>query len=216
MADEMEEGAVRVAADAGVAAKAALRARLRAAREALPAAERAQADAAIAARARALPELAGADLVLAYLSFGAEVDTRALIAWAWDAGKRVALPCCVPGTRALDWYITDSFEGLVRCRFGMDEPAPDSARALDPSQAGPRAVALVPGLAFDRRGFRIGYGGGFYDRFLAAFPGVSVGLCRDAALLPALPGLEPHDQPVAAVVTESEVLRPGRPGSDAL
>lgn len=188
--------------------KAGLRARLLAERAALPGDERDRADAAIVDRVAALPEFAAADVVLTYLSFGPEVDTRALIQRAWDAGKRVALPCCVPGTRCMEWYVVDTLDGLVRCRFGMEEPAPDPAHAVDPALAGPRAVALVPGLAFDRRGFRIGYGGGFYDRFLATFSGVSVGLVREAALLPALLALEGHDEPTDVVVTESQVLRP--------
>lgn len=190
--------------------KAGLRARLLAERAALPEAVRERADAAIADQVAGLPEFAAADVVLTYLSFGPEVDTRALIRRAWDAGKRVALPCCVPGTRAMEWYAVDTLEGLVACRFGMEEPVPDPARLVDPAAVGPRALALVPGLAFDARGFRIGYGGGFYDRFLATFAGVSAGLVRDEALLPELPGLEAHDAPVDLVIAESRVIRQRR------
>ena len=187
--------------------KAGLRARLLAERAALAADARERTDAGIAARVAGLPEFAAADTVLTYLSFGPEVDTRAIIRQAWAAGKRVALPCCVPGTRAMEWYVVDTLDGLVRCRFGMEEPAPDPARAVAPDAVGPHALALVPGLAFDRRGFRIGYGGGFYDRFLAEFAGVSAGLVRDDVLLPALPALEEPDAPVDVVVTESRAIR---------
>lgn len=192
----------------GAGEKAALRASLLAVRAALTEQGRRRADEAIARRVAALPEFAAADTVLTYLSFGAEVDTRALIRRAWGAGKRVALPCCVPGTRVMEWYVVETLEGLVKCRFGMEEPARDPACAVDPASAGTRALALVPGLAFDRRGFRVGYGGGFYDRFLATFIGASAGLVRDGALLSALPGLEAHDVPVGIVVAESEVIRP--------
>lgn len=192
----------------GAGEKAALRASFLAARAALTEQGRRRADEAIARRVAALPEFAAADTVLTYLSFGPEVDTRAIIRQAWVAGKRVALPCCVPGTRAMEWYVVDTLNGLVRCRFGMEEPEPDPARAVAPAAAGPHALALVPGLAFDRGGFRIGYGGGFYDRFLVEFAGVSAGLVRDAALLPSLPALEEHDAPVDVVVTESRVIRP--------
>ena len=88
--------------------KAGLRARLLAERAALAADARERTDAGIAARVAGLPEFAAADTVLTYLSFGPEVDTRAIIRQAWAAGKRVALPCCVPGTRAMEWYVVDT------------------------------------------------------------------------------------------------------------
>ena len=72
-------------------------------------------------------------------------------------------------------------------------------------------IALVPGLTFDGHGFRLGYGGGFYDTFLARFEGVSVGLCRDAQMsrdLCAEGLLDAHDLPVQIVVTNSKVVRP--------
>ena len=78
-----------------------------------------------------------------------------------------------------------------------------------PSACDARYVAIVPGLAFDRRGYRLGYGGGYYDAFLRSFPGVSVGLCRSTSLfedLGDLGVLEMHDVPVDVVVTEQDQL----------
>ena len=98
---------------------------LKKARAALPDETRNQMDAAIAQRVMALPEYESADLVLPYLSFGAEIDTRAIIRDAWSRGKTVALPRCVEGTRLMRWYRVDSFDGLVTSRFGVDEPAED-------------------------------------------------------------------------------------------
>lgn len=189
--------------------KRALRERLRAERAALPAEGRAVVDAALAARVATLPAFMEASAVLSYLSFGDEVDTRVLIGQALVAGVPTALPRCVPGTRDMDWYGVTSLDGLVRSRFGIDEPAPDPQRLVDVAVLGERAVALVPGLAFDERGCRIGYGGGFYDRFLATFPGVAVGLCREAALrrdLAAEGACEAHDRAVDLVVTEARVI----------
>lgn len=199
------------------AAKQALRAQLRAARAAMAPEERARCDAAIAAQVVATLAFAQAPMVLSYLSFGAEVETRAIIRAAWDAGKVVALPRVV-GPHQLAWYRVDSFEGLVPSAYGMEEPAPDPERAIDPmhpvsiaghmasgvSDAPARILALVPGLAFDQKGYRLGYGGGFYDSFLSAFPGVSLGLCRKAALYPSLAACDvcaPHDVPVTAVIS---------------
>lgn len=192
-------------------AKLALRRELRARREALPAGERARVDGAIARRVAGLPEFSRAEVVLTYLSFGAEVDTREVIRLAWEAGKAVALPRCVPGTREMRWFAVRDLGHLVRSRFGVEEPVPDAATEVLPADAaeGRPMLALVPGLSFDAAGYRIGYGGGYYDRFLASFSGVSVGLCREAFL--ARPGtlpLDAHDLPVDLVVTEAGMRRP--------
>lgn len=181
-----------------------LRRRFRALRAGLPEGERRAIDAAIAGNVAGLPAFAGADGVFTYLSFGAEVDTRALIERAWGLGKTVALPRVVPGTRQMRWYAVDSLAGLEHSSFGVEEPAADPAREVAPADF--RApVALVPGLAFDREGYRLGYGGGFYDTFLPAFPGISMGLCRTAQLAERLPH-DTHDVPVDLVVTEREVI----------
>ena len=162
--------------------KALMRAQFKAVREELSVGERCAIDEAIARNVAALPEFAAADGVFTYLSFGAEVDTRELIQRAWEAGKTVCLPRVVPSTREMRWYAVESFDGLVRSSFGVEEPPDDPSREVRPAVfACP--VALVPGLAFDREGFRLGYGGGFYDTFLPAFPGTSIGLIRACQLV---------------------------------
>ena len=185
--------------------KDALRARFRAVREGLGACERARVDAAICEHVVALDAFAQAETVLSYLSFGAEVDTRGIIGRAWQLGKRVCLPRCVSGTREMSWHVVESLDGLLRSPFGVEEPEDDDATRIDVAAAGP-AIALVPGLTFDARGFRLGYGGGYYDAFLARFRGCSVGLCRTAQLSERLAALDGHDLPVQLVVTENGPL----------
>ena len=95
-------------------------------------------------------------------------------------------------------------------RMGIEEPPACASRLVDVSTLGPRALALVPALAFDERGYRLGYGGGFYDAFLAQFLGVAAGLAREATLLGdlgALGALEPQDLPVDLVVTDARSAR---------
>lgn len=173
-------------------------------RTSLGQAERDRIDAGIASQVLASSEYQQAKVVLPYLSFGAEVDTRAIIRDAWASGKTVALPRCIPGRR-MAWHVVKSFEGLVHSTFGVDEPADDPTTQIDPNR--PDAVALVPGLTFDTRGFRMGYGGGFYDTFLVNFPGVSLGLCRECQLSEAVPFLDKHDLPVQAIATETRLIR---------
>ena len=176
-----------------------LRRHFKAVRAGLLEGERRAIDAAIAGNVAGLPEFAEADGVFTYLSFGAEVDTRILIECAWTVGKAVALPRVVPGTRQMRWYAVDSLDCLERSSFGVEEPPADPAREVTPRDFH-TPVALVPGLAFDREGYRLGYGG-FYDTFLPTFPGTSMGLCRAAQLADHLPH-EDYDMPVDEVVTE--------------
>lgn len=183
--------------------KARLRAALKNQRHAMDAIACARANKSVALHALALPAFADANVVYTYLSMDEEVDTRAIIEAAWQASKRVALPYCVPGTRTMRWYYISSFDGLARNAFGVEEPVPSADREADPCR-NERALALVPGLAFDLKGYRIGYGGGYYDRFLSTFEGVSVGLCHKEFLvddLRALGVVDTFDIPVDIVVT---------------
>ncbi|MCH3968150.1 MAG: 5-formyltetrahydrofolate cyclo-ligase [Atopobiaceae bacterium] len=187
------------------ARKAQLRRRYRQLRSAIPPDDRALADEAIAARVVASPAFERADLLLTYLSFGAEVETRGIIERSWADGKTVAIPRCVVHTRLMTWHRIDTFDGLSKSSLGVEEPADDEATLVDPASDGLVALALVPGLAFDAHGFRLGYGGGFYDTFLAGFDGVSMGLCREVQLvddLAALGVVDVHDLPVSLVVTD--------------
>ena len=186
--------------------KQQLRAHFKKLREGIPANERASLDAGIARQVRALPEYKQAQLVLPYLAFGAEVETRGIIEAAWADDKVVALPRCVPGTRDMRWYVVNSYDGLVTSNLGVEEPAENPACEIDPA-AFEGALCLVPGLTFDKHGYRLGYGGGFYDTFLAHFTGTSVGLCRSCQMSRNVEARDTHDLPVNLVVTESEAIR---------
>ena len=187
-----------------VTTKKSLRAQLKAQRAALTLDERAAIDAQIAEQVCALPEWEHAEVVCAYASFADEVDTWKLIERAWDAGKMVVLPRVVEGTRQMQWFAVSSRGELVRSAWGIEEPANDAEKEIDVrslSHARP-ALAFVPGLAFDAHGYRLGYGGGFYDCFLGEFGGCAIGLVRSAFFFDELSCLEAHDLPVDCVVSE--------------
>ena len=191
------------------ARKRELRKRFRTIRKELGEEGRAAADAGIEANLLVLSEFTDAEVLLAYLDFGPEVRTRGIIEAAWAAGKVVALPWCVPGTHEMRWYRVTSFDALVRSKLGVEEPVPadENEQLLGTGQ---RMLALVPGLTFDVAGYRLGYGGGFYDTFLAGFDGVSVGLCREVQLSEDLRSggiIDEHDLPAQLVVTEGRVIR---------
>ncbi|MET9290434.1 5-formyltetrahydrofolate cyclo-ligase [Streptomyces sp. NPDC003077] len=194
------------APDAG---KSALRRRLLAARAALTGDEVAAAGEALATRATALPDLAGARTVAAYVSIGREPSTRTLLERLRATGTRVLLPVLRPDND-LDWAAYEGPDALVRAGRGLLEPSgPRLGRA---AVTGADAV-LLPGLAVDRRGLRLGRGGGSYDRVLArleaaeARPALVV-LLYDDEVVDEVPA-EPHDRPVRAAVTPSGVRRFG-------
>ena len=196
------------AQEARRATKKALRKQVSRERSGLDAHLRAEADDAIYQHLVGLEAYRDADVVYTYLSIGSEVGTRRLIEDTWAAGKVVALPRVSEGDHAMRWYSVSSLDDLERSALGLEEPAVDPARELDPT-AVEDAIALVPGLAFDAEGYRLGYGGGYYDAFLATFPGRSVGLCRAAQTIPSLREqglLEPYDRPVDLVVSEQGVV----------
>ena len=134
---------------------------------------------------------------------GAEVETRGIIERAWQAGKVVALPRCT-GPRQMRWFRITSFDDLETSALGVEEPRIGTATEQQPT-AGTCPVAIVPGFTFDEHGYRLGYGGGFYDTFLADFAGTSIGLCRSAMRvrdLNELGAIGPYDLPVDLVITD--------------
>ncbi|MFK0190316.1 5-formyltetrahydrofolate cyclo-ligase [Kitasatospora sp. NPDC090308] len=185
--------------------KAALRSRLLAERRALDAAGRAAAAGALARHAAALVPPGGT--VAAYVSVGAEPGTRPLLAALAGAGVWVLLPVLLPDND-LDWAAYEGEDRLSPAGRGLLEP---TAPRLGPDAVLGADVVLLPGLAVDPRGTRLGRGGGSYDRVLArltragARPLLAT-LLYPGELLPALPA-EPHDLPVHAVVTPEGVTR---------
>ncbi|MGC5003693.1 5-formyltetrahydrofolate cyclo-ligase [Streptomyces sp. NBC_00353] len=154
-----------------------------------------------------LPELAEARAVAAYVSVGREPGTRALLDALRARGVRVLLPVLLPDND-LDWAAYEGGDSLVPAARGLLEP--DGPR-LGPDAVLDADVVLLPGLAVDGRGMRLGRGGGSYDRVLArlaaagAHPALVV-LLYDNEVVAQVPA-EPHDHPVDAVVTPAGARR---------
>ncbi len=184
------------------ARKAGLREATRARRRAIAQDTREAAAVAIANALSGLPELADARLVLGYGANREELDPARAVARLRERGVRIAYPR-VTSDNVLDLHEVGSPDELVLGSYSIREPRPESPRV----DANEIDVVLVPGVAFDRRGYRLGYGGGFYDRFLARLPEgpLRIGLAFDEQLLDEVP-TEPHDQPVDLVVTPSTVV----------
>ena len=140
------------------------------------------------------------EIILTYMPIRDEVDLRSLI--TDFPGKRWLLPRIIPGEEGRMVFHPYDSENLILHPFGMAEPAPH----LPQIPANEIQLVLAPGLAFDRSGWRLGYGGGFFDRFLKGFDGVSVGVAFRDMLLGAIPHGE-YDIPVDWLVIESGLIQ---------
>ncbi len=182
-----------------------LRRKARSCRDGLGCAERMQASAAICQRLCGLAEVARVESVLLYRAFRSEVETETICQALWQRGKTVCLPRTVPEQKILLSLIWDGKISLQPGYRGILEPELQADKVFPSDKLD---IVLVPGLLFDRNGNRLGYGGGYYDRFLAlqAPQALRIGLafsCQIAAGIPAMA----HDVPLHMVVTEREVWR---------
>lgn len=148
----------------------------------------------------AMPEFRRADVIFAYISEGREPDTVGILQKALAMGKTVALPVSLDGG-IMEPRIIKSLEELVPGRFGILAP-PEGAPLVPEERID---LVLVPAVTFNDKGYRLGRGGGYYDRFLGRSGACSVGLGRER-LIREIP-LEPHDMSVNCLVTEVCVRR---------
>lgn len=183
--------------------KYALRKTLLDRRRALRESDVARKGAEIHARLRALPGFTNPPAVLTYVDAkDNEVPTQPLIALLFAAGMPVFVPV-IAARGQMRWSRLEALDELAPARFGLLEPPPGRQR-FEPYPA--RAIVLVPGIGFCTDGRRIGYGGGYFDRFLPTHPGTAIGLAFECQMVPDLPVSE-HDRAVDMVVTESGVYR---------
>jgi 5-formyltetrahydrofolate cyclo-ligase len=199
------------AADPVASAKARLRTSFAADLAALAPEVRERQARAAGERLASLPEVAAARRIFTCLSFGDELDTWALVEGWLAAGKEVYVPRADPRDRQIHVHRYPC--ELRTLGFGLRQPPHPRPGEPSPGELDRLAidatleVAIVLGLAFDRRGFRLGYGSGYFDRFLAGRPFPAIGLAFDGQLADALPSA-PHDVAMTAVVTAGETVRP--------
>ncbi len=183
--------------------KRALRKSIIAKRDALSGAERIGKSAIITEKITSLDAFESAGLVLAYMNFGSEYDTRELVCRVLEGGKALALPKLKKDRSGLDLYIvTDLAGGLEEGMWGILEPKGGDL-VEDPSFVD---FFLVPGVAFTRQGDRLGYGGGYYDRLLCKRreDAATIAAAFSFQVVEHLP-LEDNDLPVDRVVTELDM-----------
>ena len=181
--------------------KKTLRDEMMAREAALPTDYLAASDAGIRERLLALEEYKAARSVLFFYSIWTEPDTHAAINAALADGKTVCLPQSLPNGIMIARKIA-SLDELVPARFGIPSPT-EEMPMLEHAEID---FIVVPSVAFDADGFRLGHGGGYYDRYMAKSPAFRCGIARERMLLPRVPRGR-YDLAVDCVVTETRVLR---------
>ncbi len=181
--------------------KKSLRASLRAARRALTEEERRLTDRAIMTHIVTSEAFADATCVLLFYGVDGEVNLSRVATEAFLDGKCVGYPR-VEGDGVMRFRSVVSLLDLTPDAYGIPAPRAD-APVITPDKD---TLMLVPALAIDRDGYRLGQGGGYYDRYLTDYPGITMGVIREAAYLPTL-SREAHDLPMQSIVTEKQIYK---------
>lgn len=184
--------------------KAQIRKRMLHLREALSAEEVQEKSKVILERLRRDRTFRRARCVHCYVSFRKEVDTHALIEEALRRGVQVVVPLSNPKRKELYHYRIERLSELETGPFGTLIPKPAFRRLVRIEEVD---VVLVPGIAFDLCGHRIGFGGGFYDRFLASIVCPKIGLAYEFQMMESIP-TGPHDRRVHRIITEEKTYEP--------
>lgn len=135
-----------------------------------------------------------------------EWDTQPIIQKAWKQGKLICIPKSNPNKHKMTFYKINSFAQVEKQHHSLFEPIPAETEAVKKNQID---LLIVPGLLFDKTGFRIGFGGGYYDRFLVDFPNETLSLLSQSQLLNKIP-TERFDLPVNYLIVENELIKTGQ------
>lgn len=150
------------------------------------------------------PEFKNSELILTYISVNDETDTVSLIKYCFDNGKRVAVPRCLDKNGNMDFFEIKSFDDVKSSYFGLLEPS-EKCPKVDSFD---NSLCIVPAFSYDKKGYRIGYGGGFYDRFLSKYNLFKIGICYDEFI----ETNHLHDEfdiSVDIVITEKQIISLG-------
>jgi 5-formyltetrahydrofolate cyclo-ligase len=136
------------------------------------------------------------------ISRGKEIETRGIIETAWQEGKKVAVPKCFPNEKRMVFYLLTDYNQLEEVYFGLKEPKVHETTSVESNQMD---LLIVPGICYSENGYRIGYGGGYYDRFLQHFRGNTLSLLFECQLVENIP-FERFDIPVMQMITEKRTI----------
>ncbi len=146
-----------------------------------------------------------AKTVMCFLSFRSEVDTNLIVKNILKSGKKLVVPISDIKTKTLRLSYVKSMDDLVKSTYGILEPSPSAFKEATPADID---LVLVPGACFNLKGYRIGYGGGYYDKFLPQIKKttLTLGLCYDFQIVSSI-NPEKHDIPVDIVLSEKRMIK---------
>ncbi|WP_301107394.1 5-formyltetrahydrofolate cyclo-ligase [Sporosarcina sp.] len=164
--------------------------------------EHEQRSALIRERVLASDEFKHAQTIGITLSRFPEVATHRLIQIAWQSGKRIAVPKCSASSRKMDFRLIDSFDQTETVYMDLKEPKVDQTESVKPEEID---LQIVPGVVYSPKGYRIGFGGGYYDRYLLNYPFETISLAFERQLMDNVK-MESHDIPVSYLFTEERII----------
>lgn len=150
-------------------------------------------------------EIKEAKTIAVTISKFPEVQTKPLIEALWKMGKQVAVPRCIPKTKEMHFYIIDSFEQLENVYMDLYEPIIEQTTYINKVEID---VLIAPGIAFDQKGYRIGYGGGYYDRYLTDFKNSTISLAFELQIVDKIP-INEYDLSICTIITEERFINCG-------
>lgn len=153
-------------------------------------------------RVLASDEFRSADTIGITISRYPEVDTRPIIEAAWIAGKRIAVPKCIHTIRKMDFRLITSYDSLETVYMGLFEPIINETISIEKDGID---LQIVPGIVFSDEGYRIGFGGGYYDRYMSDYNGNTLSLAFASQTSHSIP-IEDHDIPVSKIFTEEKAI----------
>lgn len=157
-----------------------------------------------------LKEYCEANIVLAYMANDIEVNIDNVILAAILKCKKVAIPKCenIIGKSIMNYYFIDDFNNLIDGKFAIREPDSNECKIVELSNNYNKVIMFVPGIVFDKCGYRIGYGKGYYDRYLSniSFDVIKIGVCYNVALVDEFKK-DSNDVPVDILVTEEKIIK---------
>lgn len=172
-------------------------------RKAIPDNIKRELDSAVCRAAVNMASFRYADIVLLYAATHDEINIDEIANEALKRGKKIAYPRCNKETHTMTYHYVSSLSELSPDSYGINEP-PKDAPVYTPESDTATALCFVPGLVYDKAGYRIGYGKGFYDRYLSSFSGCSIGVVYSDSILPAVPRGR-YDVSVDILLTEKGV-----------
>lgn len=149
------------------------------------------------------PDVINSKTIGITLSSFPEVETWSLINTLWNEGKKIVVPKCESKTRLMTFYEITSFDQLEIVYMHLSEPIPQQTIKVEKNQID---CLIVPGLAYDRQGFRLGFGGGYYDRFLVDYKKPTISLAFSKQLVEKIPR-DDYDISIEKIITEHEIIQ---------